>query len=680
MNISGNFNHQQSAEENLQSPEQSPLQISALELLAMLESFRIKILLLLPEKTSDNHAGSGMVKSFVPQPQGEKATPIFHPDKAFPTFMVELQKANPSHTINSIIQQDESMPIADVISDGLWIVMLKLSQKYQLHLATEKEVTDKMGILVNNLVNMGLFATYGENIAAAAQDFQKEVVLKVEQNLKNQPLNKPLNPEELWQVASAQFFAKLINNAREKIRKNIEMAMMLEKENSVENSHDLKYISGTRNYEMIELLRIVQKYLENPKYDSPLTKDYPLVFSKSLEDNLEHYRERIQLYKLFPVRLEKLPRDVTIIVSYVDFQWMNSQIVVTVLGVDKEFSTGKDLTEASKILGLLSDEQVVEKAMDMWKKRGMKIDEVSEEKILKIVELSVQTVRMNLVTRANKNVAESDQVTALFLFQDAGELQHELENEGEKERDMNWPAMEIDELCDLIYSETHSMKSIAEGIVKMNATLQPEAVETFLGYKLDAEAFKVLCKHSLVSINNPKVYSKHFLLPPNWVVEHIVELKNSTGSDSDKFLPKIILALPKKKVSELFKNPEFIFLIYNIVLMEEMIDLQDVEKIKKLVGAKLWTELELKSALIDRQDEYENLKTKQKVPQWESVEFASEMAKKLKITPKKAQKVLQDNPEDEVFLKVYSDDEERDEMLRGYIQSRQKYYGCGTKK
>jgi hypothetical protein len=204
----------------------------------------------------------------------------------------------PEHSLITSISTDEAMPVVDVVSDGLWVVMQKLSQKYKLRMATEKEVLDKMTKLVDDMLIFGFYATYGENMAQAALDFQKNVLQRVEQDIKKQPLNKPLNAQDLWQVASAQFFAKLINNARERVA------------------------------------------------------------------------QRIQIYKLLPTRIGKLPQDTTLGSITIDTQWINSQIIAAVLENEVDYVTSKDLAAAFPIISTMNDLDLRKKSFQDGKNAG----------------------------------------------------------------------------------------------------------------------------------------------------------------------------------------------------------------------------------------------------------------------------------------------------------------------
>lgn len=228
-------------------------------------------------------------------------------------------------------------PVEHAVAHGLWLVMVKLAEKYDWELESPNQTLNDVAPRVDRLLSAGLVYAYaGPDMAADA--FFHAVIEPAESALARAQRVEPL--ENAFDVLAGQFFLGLMKRVLERVK---ELTTALEKYGRIVNDpvHRVESLTRQEPYcvfltESGETHLIMDRIASLAKPDAmerdPLTEAVRIYgISSTLRRGLQTIRHDLQFAhacRHLPYRYRLMPEDVIFDHSRAETSWINTQLLL----------------------------------------------------------------------------------------------------------------------------------------------------------------------------------------------------------------------------------------------------------------------------------------------------------------------------------------------------------------
>lgn len=619
------------------------------------------------------------------------------PTKIFELFLSELLKRKGSEQTTDLgCSVWSSPPVEDIVTDGLWAVMLSLSKKYNLALATEYQVLEQMGPIVDEMLSQA-FSISG-NMEALADSFEKEVLASVKNNIRSQKEESEILPQNLWQLSAAQFFARQIANYREYLKKAIHDASNLSKANIADRDGQITFVTRLQFSDANEISKLKRclLFMENPSYQG--FGDFK-ADAKGISVTLDHISQArrdladIYLLRKLPFRLQNLPseddpqhfdKSVDKLNTSISETWVNTQIILAALNADlwKEYVDEKEFIDGIVLTKKLTPEKLLDQTVERFKKRGMRLDETELNELHLLIKSNISAIRSEDFRM--EMMEDTFYVTSRFFLALRRDVAPVLSFES-----VEWKRLSLADLKKMIINEDLTPFMFAKGICLMKEKLQKKAAALLMANSIfiGLEGLILLCEHDLINFDNGVLRKNIDRLPKEWLKKHVFELlenDDSTREDVGTFIRAINL-FDVQNAKEILNRPERRSILLNIVFKisstydrsAEKLSDREFENFVERIGKDTWQKLLLADQVLMRCDDYgkpigeEDIEL---VPWQEMADDQDLQVLMGDINRDELQRIIAANPEDEIFKWVNEGDADLKSRLAKFRKDRADYY------
>lgn len=623
---------------------------------------------------------------------GESASP-------FQGFMDELlSRQSRSTTTMAGSAVWTSFPLVQAIAEGIWPIMLKISERSNTLLTTETRV-DAVQADVNHLINVGLAVTF-ENAKAAADAFERDVLSQIEVALRRIESKEAQQPQKFWLMPVAQFFAKLIKRTQEYATESLRLYeefvqhndfAILEKDAS--DSLVVYYAQLTEELrggaEQLQRLRASVREVQTNDL-----VDYEVIarFKSELEE-----RRRVQrvlariLYRFhnYPVTAAKY------VTWVIETGWIPTQLLLAAANLpDQDFIESHNYARAMLAVTRLSPAKLVARVLKRIEKRKVKLSQPDWALLTNLIIRTVPKVKalepqIRMQTAMKLFLVITDKVSNLTPgdAEDAALMPMGDVDENSLVEKLDWKALDIEKFRAFLSTEEMSPVALATGITRMNKRLSQSAVREFLeSGQATASAIERLVEAGLVQLDAKFIEEQPDLVPANQATQLFLGFLEARVHPF-RAMVNLLQRMNRDEATPIFSKlenrPALMDLVVEVLSGKEF-GVEDLKLVKAKIGVKLYTLFVLACHVSLRAETYKHPEEEEpgsvELP-W-AEQTSQEMGglwgevglhKQLLISPAELPAILKKYTEDDVFLWLYEANPKRKRLHSAFCKDRARY-------
>lgn len=424
-------------------------------------------------------------------------------------FLRELERhLNPqprvTQELGGIVWQ--GIPATRIVADGVWPIMIKVAEKIETSLSTERDAVKTVAPVVDRILTVGLFLRHRDPDQAAHAC--AEIVIRALANAK--PVDG-LVPHALWTKPVAQFFAQAFLQGRE-----FGEAMMAEAtERSKENGYAGKWPASMSRHDTVALVELAE-VRDTAAALAACTSFHKGVmidehgtlgsirhgFTPSLKEcwpflgvpkQLVERRLAQHVCAKLPCHLDRLPGDAigTEYAITIEHGWINTQILLAALDAPfREYlDSHEETTTALESLFQLGTKDAAARTLARLRKNGLPALTLEEDTWLSahLVESAKELIADAKKGHApgclQRNVAvKHDRAQAIAIAE--GELTSDLSSPAlftpayweEVDSHLDWPTLSANKVISFIRAGSMPFPYVEQGLAKASAEVRLDVI------------------------------------------------------------------------------------------------------------------------------------------------------------------------------------------------------------
>ena len=647
----------------------------------------------------------------------------------FAKFMAALlSKSSPTKIsmIGTAVWSD--IPYDVIVGHGLWMILEqssgqsmeqdseKASKKRNVSLSTESNINE-LSHVVGHLINMGMMLVYKSHVHAA-NAFISDVIIPRMEQLRATSHKSPMSVAEQWRVPVAQFFAPLIKRAKEHRQEVLALAHAIIEQNILRTGENDGIRAGIPlvDADWINTLALHAATLSIhvPVRELDHTLQVGALIYKDLRSALPRLHQtalEVSLFSKLKTLMSKLPVGTFKNFSSICAGFVPTQILLACLTSEtNDYLDARNYAKAIQILNQSSDEEVTERTVARIISRMKPLSDVELALLTELVQQRIPSTRklspkMGLHEQQElfiyvrpEDVINSPELAleyatgrAVTTSEPTGprSAQRKADLKQRLASSIDWHSIDIEQFQRVLAEESLLPEQLADGIARMEKTVQETAVQKLLqsGYCSRAGIARLI-QHRLVIPDQGFVIEFAHLVPSAHVRDAFVrELKGFVSYHV--YLLHLALHMKPSDAVEIFECVEFrveIIKLISEISSSPNTKNQHLADLKTLVGAELWTKLVLSCDIELRKVEYRHRRRPTKkcktkpLARWqdswkpEQAHGLYALAATLFVPPLEAKAILLRHSEASIFQWLHEGDPQRTRALTNYMRVRHTYY------